>query len=246
MLKADLIFTDPPYNVDYTGGTSEALKIQNDKMEKEEFYNFLVEAFKNMYDILVEGGSFYIWCVDSEIDTFMSAIKNANLFYHETLIWNKNALVLGHLDYHKKHEPCLYGWKKGKKHYFVDSRMETSIIEDRPNINKMTKEQLKQYCKELLEDKYPVTIINEDKPLRNGEHPTMKPIKLVARLIRNNTIKKNTVVDLFGGSGSTLIACEQLNRICYTMELDPKYCDVIIKRWEALTGEKATKINVTE
>lgn len=159
------------------------------------------------------------------------------------MIWVKNALVLGHLDYQKKHEPILYGWKDGGSHYFVDDRTQTTVYEDKGlEFKKMRKDELVKLLEDITADKRSTTVLHEDKPVRNADHPTMKPVRLIARLIKNSTRIGETVLDTFGGSGSTLIACEQLNRKCYTMELDPKYCDVIIKRWETLTGQKAVKI----
>lgn len=157
------------------------------------------------------------------------------------MVWVKNTLVLGRQDYQWKHEPCLYGWKDGAAHYFTDSRLETTVIEDTPNINKMSKDELKSYVKELLKKEPSSTVIREDKPSRNEDHPTIKPVKLIGYQIKNSSRRGDIVLDLFGGSGTTLIASEQLGRRCYMMELDPKYCDVIIKRWEALTGQKAIK-----
>ena len=138
----------------------------------------------------------------------------------------------------------MYGWKDGEAHYFVNDRTQSTVIEDKLDVNKLKKEEMKDLIKELLKEKEEAatTVIYEDKPLINTVHPTMKPIKLIAKLISNSSRKNEIVLDIFGGSGSTLIACEQLNRKCYTMELDPKYCDVIIKRWEELTGNTAVKI----
>ena len=186
------------------------------------------------------GAVFYVWLADRENINFETALNRAGLEVREQLIWNKSILVLGHQDYQYKHEPCLYGWKDGAPHYFVDSRAETTVYEDKkPNINNMSKQELKDYVKELLEEKVATTVINVDKPLRSEDHPTMKPLKLIGYQIKNSSRKGDIVLDLFGGSGSTLMACEQLGRTCYTMELDPKFVDVIIKRWETLTGKKA-------
>lgn len=160
-----------------------------------------------------DGASFYIWHSDSEGFNFRSACKNTGWKIRQCLIWVKNSIVLGRQDYQWKHEPCLYGWKDGAAHYFVDDRTQSTVWEF-------------------------------NKPLRNIEHPTMKPVDLIARAINNSSRSDNIVLDIFGGSGTILIACEQLNRKCYMMELDPKYCDVIIKRWENLTGEKAVKIDM--
>ena len=173
---------------------------------------------------------------------FINAFTAVGFHLAQRLIWNKNIMVIGRNDYHWKHEPILYGWKPGAAHYFTDSRSETTVIEEKPDLNKMSKGELKAYIKELLERGPAATVINADKPLRNDDHPTMKPIKLMAYLIRNSSRPGETVLDVFGGSGSTLIAAEQTGRTCFTSELDPRYCDVIIKRWESLTGEKAVKL----
>lgn len=238
--KVDLLLTDPPYNVAYE--SSNGLTIANDNMSDTAFYEFLKSSFTVADESMREGAAFYIWHADSEGLNFRSACKYAGWKVRQCLIWNKNALVLGRQDYQWKHEPCLYGWKDGAAHYFTDSRIETTVIEDKPNINKMSKQELKEYIKELLKREPASTVIEEDKPSRSVDHPTMKPIKLIGYQISNSSRKGEIVLDLFGGSGSTLIACEQLDRVCYMCELDPRYCDVIIKRWENLTGQKAERI----
>lgn len=208
---ADLLLTDPPYNVNYEGKTKDALKIANDKMGNDMFRAFLVAAFKAADTAMKSGAGFYIWHADLEGYNFRGACSDIGWKVRQCLIWNKNSMVLGRQDYQWKHEPCLYGWKEGAGHYFIDKRNLT-------------------------------TVIDENKPMRNGEHPTMKPIPLFARLIENSSKENGIVLDVFGGSGTTLIACEQTNRKCLMMELDTHYCDVIIARWEKLTGETAVKI----
>lgn len=239
---ADSIITDPPYNVNYEGGTKEELKIQNDKMDKNTFLAFLTDTFTCYYNHLKMGGSFYIWHSDSEGYNFRQALMNANLSHRQLLIWNKNSFVLGRQDYQNKHEPCLYGWKEGAAHYFTPKRNLSSVIdlENGKDIDNLSKGELQDLLKEILN--LPATVIDENKPLRNGEHPTMKPIPLIGRLISNSTKRGDIVLDTFGGSGTTLIACEQLGRRCRMMELDPIYADVIINRWEQLTEEKAIYI----
>lgn len=237
---ADMILTDPPYNVAYEGGTKDKLAIMNDNMDDESFRAFLQDAFCAGDSALKKGGAFYIWHADSEGFNFRYACKAVGWEVKQCLIWNKNALVLGRQDYQWKHEPCLYGWKSGASHYFVKNRKLTTVLNDGVDIDVMTSDELRELIREITE---PSSVINENKPTRNGEHPTMKPVGLLSRQIRNSSRIGEKVLDLFGGSGSTLIACEQLGRTCYMMELDPKYCDVIIKRWETLTGEKAVKIN---
>lgn len=164
--------------------------------------------------------------------------------YRQILIWNKDTFTLGRQDYQWKHEPCFYGWKEGKAHYFVNDRTLSSVIEEKAKkLDGMKTPELKAYIKELLNNQtIPTDVINEEKPQRNDKHPTMKPIKLLGRLILNSSKKNDIVLDPFGGSGSTLITCEQLNRRGYSMELDPKFVDVIIERWEEFTGQKAIKL----
>ena len=239
--EADLCVTDPPYNVDYQGGTG--LKIQNDSMSEHAFIEFLTDAFACMRASLKDGAAFYIWHSDGHRFEFLEALRRNSLEVRQARVWVKSSIVMGLQDYQWKHEPCLYGWKDGAGHYFINDRTQSTTIEDAPNINKMDKDQLKTYIKELIAQRdQRSTIIREDKPSRSAEHPTMKPVKLIGQNIFNSSREGDIVLDLFGGSGSTLIACEQLNRKCRIMELDPHYVDVIIKRWEDFTGQKAVLI----
>lgn len=241
-VQADLLLTDPPYNVNYHGGTKDALKIQNDNMEDNAFLNFLTDSFRAANSVMRPGAAFYIWHADSEGYNFRRACKNIDWKIRECLIWNKNALVLGRQDYQWKHEPCLYGWKEGT-HYFTYSRSECTVIEEpEKKPEEMTKQELLEAVKKLREA-IPVTVINCDKPARNEAHPTMKPIKLFSYLIKNSTEPGQVVLDSFGGSGTTIIACQQLKRRAFSCELDPHYCDVIIQRWEDFTGDKAVRLS---
>ena len=238
--EADMLLTDPPYNVAYEGKgkDGEIMTIQNDNMEDAAFRKFLVAAFENAVYSLKPGGAFHIWHADSEGYNFRSACREAGMRVRQCLIWVKNSMVMGRQDYQWKHEPCLYGWKDGAAHYFVDDRTQTTVIEDKGiDLKKLKKEEMLALLQEIYSDKISTTVIHEDKPLRNDEHPTMKPIKLLARQVRNSSRPGELVLDLFGGSGSTLITCEQLGRICYTMELDERYCDVIVKRYLKFTGK---------
>lgn len=233
----DLLLTDPPYNVAYEG--SNGLTIKNDSMSSENFLEFLTKVNKAADSVMKNGASFYIWHSDSEGINFRKSVIAVSWLQKQLLIWVKNAMVLGRQDYQNRHEPCLYGWKAGAGHYFCEKRNETTVFEDQINLNKLDKNQLKELCAKLLEPKVETTILKEDKPLKNDIHPTMKPVKLFSRLIINSSRPGDHVLDLFGGSGTTLIACEQLKRKAYLMELDPRYCDAIINRWETLTGQKA-------
>ncbi len=246
----DLCVTDPPYNVNY-GSINESgygkerdngNKILNDNMDDESFYLFLNAFYTQMMRVLKPGGAYYIFHADTEGYNFRKALMDAGGQVKQNLIWVKNALVLGRQDYQWKHEPCLYGWKEGAGHYFINDRTQTTVFEDKADLDKLSKEELKDMIKEIIEDKTPTTIIHEDKPLKNDVHPTMKPIKLISRLVRNSSKPGENVIDFFGGSGSTLISCEYLGRNCYSIELDPKYVDVIIDRWETLTGKTAVKL----
>lgn len=241
--QAHLLLTDPPYNADYQGGTKEKMKIANDNMDDVAFVGFLTAAFNCAIQAMRPGAAFYVWHADSKGFEFRTALKEVGLTPRETLIWVKNALVLGRQDYQWRHEPCLYGWKDGAAHYFVDDRSQSTVIEDAGvDYRKLKKDELLKLVLQLTDVSVPNTVIYEDKPTKNDIHPTMKPVKLMARLIKNSTKQEQLVLDLFGGSGSTLIACEQINRKCFTMEYDPKYCDAILDRWEKLTGEDAERI----
>lgn len=193
----------------YEGATADKLTIMNDSMQDEEFRQFLVDSFSTADSVLKDGGAFYIWHADSEGFNFRAACRDVGWQVRQCLIWNKNALVLGRQDYQWKHEPCLYGWKKGSHSWFND-RSQT-------------------------------TVLDFNKPSRNGEHPTMKPVELFAYQIQNSSKAGAIVLDTFGGSGTTIIACEQIGRMARSMELDPKYCDVIIQRWQNLTGQQAVR-----
>lgn len=206
---ADAYITDPPYNVNYEGTAG---KIRNDNQERMVFRKFLTQAFENALSALREGGSFYIWHPDGlpALD-FRTACDEVGMEVRQCLIWNKSTFAFGRSDYQWKHEPCLYGWKAGAAHYFIEDRTFT-------------------------------TVFDENKPLKNDLHPTMKPVKLIGRLVLNSTKKKEIILDPFAGSGSTLIAAEQLGRVSYSMEIEPKYIDVIINRYEKFTGNKAKKV----
>lgn len=240
----DLLLTDPPYNVAYEGKTAAALTIENDSMTPGEYIEFLSKAAQASSDTLKKGGVFYIFYANGfnyEVTSALHAVPELQL--KQVLIWVKNTIVLGRQDYQWQHEPCLYGWKAGGPHFFCDSRCESTVIDDRPDIGKMSKADLQSLCRELLNrTPCPTSLLREDKPARSDIHPTMKPVKLFARLMANSTRKGEAVLDAFGGSGTTIIAAEQLGRRAYAMELSPRYCDAIISRWEAMTGKKAVKL----
>lgn len=239
----DLYVTDPPYNVAYQGGTEEAMTIMNDSMDDVSFRQFLRDAFAVANNHLKPGGAFYIWHADSEGLNFRAAVKETGWLLKQSIIWVKNAIVLGRQDYQWKHEPCLYGWKDGASHYFVDNRsLATVIEEDEENLKEMTKSELISYIK-TMQETTPTTIFYEDKPVRNDIHPTMKPLKLIARGVLNSSKKGDRVLDSFNGGGSTLMVCEKSERIYYGMELDPLYVARTIRRWEEETGLTAEKVS---
>lgn len=238
----DLLVTDPPYNVAYEGKTEDALTIENDNMDDAKFREFLKAAFACADGVMRPGAAFYIWHADSEGFNFRGACRDIGWTVRQCLIWNKNQMVLGRQDYQWKHEPCLYGWKDGAAHYFVDDRNLLTVLEEESELKKMSKAELINYILEIQEQTA-TTVINEVKPSRNGLHPTMKPLRLIERLVRNSSKKGENVLDLFNGSGSTLMVCEQLGRRYFGMELDPRYVDATIERWEEFTGKKAVKIS---
>lgn len=200
--KANLVITDPPYNVNYEGSAG---KIKNDNMADDAFYSFLLDAYTQMHSAMADDASIYVFHADTEGLNFRRAFADAGFYLSGCCIWKKQSLVLGRSPYQWQHEPCLYGWKKNGKHQWYTGRKETTIWEF-------------------------------DKPKKNSDHPTMKPIPLLAYPIMNSTMSNAVVLDPFGGSGSTLIACEQTDRICYTVELDEKFCDVIVKRYIEQVG----------
>lgn len=196
--KANLVLTDPPYNVAFESASG--LKIKNDSMKAEQFYSFLLSAFKCFYENLADGGAFYCFHSDSEKVNFFRACVDAGFHYSTTCIWVKNALVLSRSDYHQRHEPVLYAFKNTTKHKWYSDRKQT-------------------------------TVWNFAKPKKNENHPNSKPLDLLAYPITNSSQANAIVLDTFGGSGSTLIACEQLDRTCFMLEIDEKYASVILRRY---------------
>lgn len=252
----DLIITDPPYNVnyeekaaalnEYRPNNNGAMEIQNDFMKNEDFYSFLLTAFRNMEAYMRKGAAVYVFHADIEGLTFRKAFDDAGIKLAQVLIWEKNNFVLGRNDYHWRHEPILYGWKEGAKHYFVNDRtQDTVILEDDVDFDAMKKPELVQYIKDLMHRYADQTsVIYEKKPMSSSLHPTMKPLELVGKLMKNSSKKGWNVGDFFGGSGSTLMAAEQLERNAFVMELSEHYASVIIKRWEDFTGQQAVRIEV--
>lgn len=209
---ADMVVTDPPYNVAYEGKTKDALTIENDSMSNESFYQFLYDFYSALSTAVKKGGAIYVWHASSEIINFGKALIDAGWLLKQQLIWVKNTMVMGRQDYQWKHEPCLYGWLDGASHNWYSDRKQTTVIE-------------------------------WDKPQRNGEHPTMKPIGLFAYQIENSSKQGDIVIDAFGGSGTTMVACEQLKRKARVIEYDPKYCQVIIDRMMKLDPTLKVKRN---
>lgn len=228
----DLIVTDPPYNIDYGGTISgNGRDIANDNMGDSEFYEFLKGFYVACFEVIKKGGPIYVFHSTKETVNFINAMVDAGFKYAQTLVWYKNHFTLGRQDYQWIHEAILYGWKEGTSHYFINDRTIPTVIEElRLNGKKMSKNELLEILNKItgLEQ----SVILDNKPTKSEDHPTMKPITLCAKLIYNSSHVDDIVLDPFGGSGSTLIASEQLNRKCYTIELEPKYCDVIIKRFK--------------
>jgi site-specific DNA-methyltransferase (adenine-specific) len=241
---ADMVMTDPPYNVAYIGKTKDALTIQNDKQSDEDFDQFLYDFYTALGSYTKAGGAWYVWSPPGIPETqFRNQFIASGLLLKQCLVWVKNTMVLGRQDYQWKHESCLYGWKEGAAHYFVDNRTNTTVIEDSIDPKKLTKAQLLKMVQDMMADDVKTTVLRADKPLRNDVHPTMKPILLLAPLIQNSSRIGEIVADGFLGSGSTMVAAHQLNRKCYGTELDPKYCQVIIDRMLKLDPTLEVKRN---
>ena len=207
---ADMVITDPPYNVAYEGKTKDALTIKNDKQTDSEFYQFLYDFYTAQGSYTKKGGGWYVWHADSEGANFRRAMADAGIMVKQCLIWVKSSMVMGRQDYHWQHEPCLYGWKEGAAHSWYTDRKQT-------------------------------TVLNFDRPNRSAEHPTMKPIPLFSYQIGNSSKQGDIIADAFGGSGTTMVACQQMERRAYIVEFDPKYCQVIIDRMKKLDASIVIK-----
>ena len=207
---ADMVHTDPPYNIGYEGGSKKREKIANDKLD--DFPKFLYDAYTTLTTALKKGGAVYVWHASSETHNFIQQFINAGFLFKSYIVWNKNNSTFGRSDYHWKHEPCIYGWLDGASHKWCGDRKQT-------------------------------TVWDLDRPSRSDEHPTMKPIPLCSKPLENSSKIGDIVLDTFLGSGSTMVAAHQLKRKCYGMELDPKYCQVIIDRMMKLDDTLEIKIN---
>ena len=249
---ADAVWTDPPYNVNYTGGTNDRLTIQNDSMSDAAFVSFLEAVFHSLCQVVKKGGAVYIAHADIYGEQFRAALRIAGFHLSGCLIWRKSAMVLGHSDYQWRHEPILYGWRKGSAHFWRGGRKQTTIaeFEGAP----VTKGSDGSWQIQAGDESFIIrgenitvesligSVMDEKKPTRNAEHPTIKPVALIERQLRNSTKPDDIVLDVFAGSGSTLIAAEKLGLRARLMELDPIYCDVIVARYEQATGRKATRM----
>lgn len=244
--KADLLMTDPPYNIGLGIGDSpeiakarrrrgDGLKIENDMMGADEFEDFLASTMSIAAKHMKAGAAYYCWYASTSQRGAQTALERAGLPPREVLIWVKNTLSLGRADYQWRHEPCFYGWKEGAAHYFIDARSLTTIFDD---IDSCTREKAIERLKEWSSM---TTAIYENKPVKSELHPTMKPLALFKKMIRNSSKEGDIVLDIFGGAGTTLIACEEMGRACRMAELDPVYATATIRRWEEATGRKAEK-----
>jgi DNA modification methylase len=233
---ADMVWTDPPYNVAINGIAG---KIMSDDMDNESFKTFLSDVYACYFMTLKAGGVIYVAHADTERANFTQCYKESGLKLSQVLIWVKQSGTLSRQDFNWQHEPILYGWKEGAAHYFCGDFSRTTIIDDDIDLKKMTKPQLQELVNSYRTEQK-TTALRENRPSRSELHPTMKPVNLVQRMIEWSSVSKDVVLDLFGGSGSTLMACVNAGRCARLMELDPKYCDVIVKRWQDFTGKQAT------
>jgi DNA modification methylase len=255
---ADMVFTDPPYNVNYKqllkGDSKRKLKnnvqkvesyIMNDNMSDEEFYGFLFGTYSCMFNALKPGRPIYVCHADSERLNFTKAFVDVGFKFAQAIIWVKSCPTLSRSDFNWKHEPILYSWKPGEAHKFYGGFCLTSVIDDDTDLDKLKKEELQEILRAIYEQ-MPQSIIRVDKPSNNDLHPTMKPVSLVQRCIEWSSLPGDLILESFGGSGTTLIAAEKTGRTCYACEIMPQYCDVIVERWEKFTGKTAERIPAME
>lgn len=226
--KADMVFTDPPYNVDYSGTAG---RIKNDKFKSNsDFYQFLYDAISALRPFVT--GDVYVAMSSSELHTLQKAFLECGGHWSTFIIWVKNTFTIGRSNYQRQYEPILYGWFDGSSHYWSGARNLGDVVKQENTMTDGTSVYIKA-------ENLPMDVWEFPKPMQNKEHPTMKPVNLIARALKNSSKPESLVLDTFLGSGSTLIACEQTNRTCYGMELDPKYCDVIRKRYAKFIGKES-------
>ncbi len=235
--KADLVVTDPPYNMGYCGAGNtrdrESKRILNDKMSEDDFEEFLDKVYKAYQSAMCDGASIYVFYKELGTGVFIKKMRDAGLTFKQELVWVKSQLVLGGSAYQSMYEPCLMGVKGKRIKKWNGKRNQRSVIE---TFDLMGEDELRSAIKELLAERDDIDVIREKKQTVNDLHPTMKPIRLLAKFIKNSSDREDVVLDLFGGSGSTMMACEQLSRRCFMCELDPHYCDVIIQRYINFKG----------
>lgn len=244
----DCVWTDPPYNVNYKGTAG---KITNDDMEHMKFRGFLRNFFSAVFLVMKPGAVIYVCHADTEGLNFRLEFRQAGFHLSGCLIWRKNAIVLGRSDYQWQHEPILYGWKPGEKHFYGGGRSKSTMLDPIESIVDIVSDsEVRISADKIVIVKGPGlsvsaldgSVFKENKPTQNKEHPTMKPVPLIEKMLLNSTLPEHVVLDPFAGSGSVIIACERLGRKCFAVEIDPKYCDVIIKRWQGFTGESAIHV----
>jgi len=236
--RAQLLVTDPPYNVDYVGKTADQLTIVNDHLADDEFAGLLLDSFTNAIQNIDQGGPAYVFHADSAGLIFRAAFTQAGWDLKQVLVWVKSVFALGRQDYQWQHEPILYGWRPGAAHRWHGGFDKSTLLDDGVDIERMGEAELRDLLRQALRE---TSAIREKKPHRNELHPTCKPVPLCARLISNSSLPGDLVLDPFAGSGSTMVACEGLGRRARLIELDPRYCDVILKRYADVSGQEATR-----
>ncbi len=254
--RADICVTDPPYNVAYEGKTKDRLKIENDSMSGGDFRQFLLDFYTAVFTVMKPGAPIYVYHADTEGLNFRGAFIDAGFKLSGCLIWRKNVMVLGRSDYQWQHEPVLYGWKPGAAHRWYGGRKLTTVLEHGEGgpISKLADgrwavkigDDVLVVDGEAKLEQHPSSVIYHEKPARNGEHPTMKPVGLIEKNLRASSRAGDIVIDGFGGSGSTLMAADRMGQSARLMELDARYVDVIVRRWQNYTGRRAVHADTGE
>lgn len=243
--KVSMVWVDPPYNVNYQGATSKRMTLRNDHLDNTDFRRFLNSLFHGCHQVSAAGAPIYVAYADAEAVNFRQALEECGWKLSQTLVWVKHQFILSRQDYHWQHEPILYGWKEGDAHLWYGDKTHSTVLESEPDLETMSRDELLRLCLSWRHS-MGLSVIPSRKPQANTDHPTMKPVYLVMRMLVNSSQQGDVILDPCAGSGTTLISCEKLQRTAFLMEIDPRYCDVILSRWQSFTGKNPVHASTGE